>query len=437
MMRKGCGKPFAALSEKTADKVALECLKTRLELSEQSLIGKHLIQRFGEVMGEHDQAEGTIRVAPGHMVEEIDDKPVVLPMLPQEATERLAANGSLSEFYAHRELEQQVALREVDPDATADDLWSLTAKPVPGRLSSRQESTVETALERTERLSALPIPSPESLGVAVEPRKLGDAKNVPKEVVLTLQQEFAEGFSLRESMVEAVCDVVGGIYQWMHPRVSELQPGHVIWMARPIEYPRDWSGKVKGLSYVPVVLTHHRPDERRHPLLRPQDCFALEQKRVARMTVEAYTQGAVLSSLDLALLLGRSPSHVRKVLDTYQRTHQVLLPTTGTLLDMGSTLTHKKMAVELFLKGLTTSQISKRLFHTEQAIDNYLTIFNKVAMLYVLVTSDARFIAQITSISESLVREHLSLIHRYLPERGQLLQYLKDAGLELPPPVFG
>ena len=84
-MRKGCSKPFAALPEKTPDKIALECLKTRMELSEQSLIGSHMIHRFGEVMQEQDQFAGHVSVPPGHMLEESQGEPVVLPMLPPEA----------------------------------------------------------------------------------------------------------------------------------------------------------------------------------------------------------------------------------------------------------------------------------------------------------------------------------------------------------------
>ncbi len=155
------------------------------------------------------------------------------------------------------------------------------------------------------------------------------------------------------------------------------------------------------------------------------------------MTVEAYTKGVLFWVKDLALLLNRSCTYVRVLLDDYQRTHGVLLPTTGTILDMGSTLTHKKMAVELYLQGKNTTQIAKRLFHTPQAIDNYLSAFNKVAMLHLVMKSNVKVIAMITSLSEGLVREHMSLINQYLPEDSYLVQYLAKEGIEIPSSSFG
>lgn len=165
--------------------------------------------------------------------------------------------------------------------------------------------------------------------------------------------------------------------------------------------------------------------------------YNIEQKLVARMTVEAYTQSPVLSNQDLALLLNQSPAHVRRLLDDYQQAHGVLLPTTGTILDMGSTLTHKKMAVELYLQGNNTTQISRRLFHTPQVIDNYLSAFNKIAMLHLLLKSNVRLTSMITSLSETLVQEHMSLINQCLPEDSYPVQYLAKEGIEIPSSSFG
>lgn len=49
----------------------------------------------------------------------------------------------------------------------------------------------------------------------------------------------------------------------------------------------------------------------------------------------------------------------------------MILPTAGTVLDMGRTLTHKKI-VEMSLQGLTTQEIARLIYHTPVAMDNYL-----------------------------------------------------------------
>jgi hypothetical protein len=59
----------------------------------------------------------------------------------------------------------------------------------------------------------------------------------------------------------------------------------------------------------------------------------------------------------------------------------VLPPTAGTILDMGSTLTHKTIVMDLALQGLSTQQISRRIYHTSEAVDQYLRTFDRVLML--------------------------------------------------------
>ena len=65
----------------------------------------------------------------------------------------------------------------------------------------------------------------------------------------------------------------------------------------------------------------------------------------------------MLTSLDLEWILGISTAQIRQLLEGYQERFGIILPTAGTVLDMGRTLTHKKLVVELALDGLTTQEI--------------------------------------------------------------------------------
>ncbi|OIQ58999.1 hypothetical protein MTIN_25660 [Moorella thermoacetica] len=68
-------------------------------------------------------------------------------------------------------------------------------------------------------------------------------------------------------------------------------------------------------------------------------------------------------------------------METYHERFGVLLPTAGTVLDMGRTLTHKALVVEMALEGLTTQEIARRTYHTQEAVDNYLRLFDRVLLL--------------------------------------------------------
>jgi hypothetical protein len=43
---------------------------------------------------------------------------------------------------------------------------------------------------------------------------------------------------------------------------------------------------------------------------------------------------------------------------------------------MGRTLTHKTIVIEMALSGMSTQQIARRIFHTPEAVDQYLRLFD-------------------------------------------------------------
>lgn len=67
----------------------------------------------------------------------------------------------------------------------------------------------------------------------------------------------------------------------------------------------------------------------------------------------------------------------REFLNAYQEYFGVLLPTAGTMLDMGRTITQKKIVVEMSLEGLSTQQIARKIFLTPEAVNQYLRLFDR------------------------------------------------------------
>ena len=143
-----------------------------------------------------------------------------------------------------------------------------------------------------------------------------------------------------------------------------------------------------------------------------------------------WQQDGVLTTLDLEWLLGISPSLIRQLLEAYHERFGVLLPTAGTVLDMGRTLTHKALVVEMALEGLTTQEIARRIYHTPEAVDNYLRLFDRVLLLrYYRVPVSAMM--RITGHSKGLLEEHLALVEKHFPDEESLVSYIGNRGIKL------
>jgi predicted transcriptional regulator len=162
---------------------------------------------------------------------------------------------------------------------------------------------------------------------------------------------------------------------------------------------------------VPVRLTLLHPDE----LVQASRGTAweeLREPRVVRLLEQAYEQGGVLGQHDVAVLLGLSQSTVSRLIRNYQQRTGKVLPFRGTVHDLGRTLTHKRQTVELRLQGLLTQEIARRIHHTPEAVDAYLTQFERVYQLH----RDGKTIPQITfltAIAQSLVRQYIQMIEDY------------------------
>ncbi|HAP32104.1 MAG TPA: hypothetical protein DCQ14_03515 [Firmicutes bacterium] len=129
-------------------------------------------------------------------------------------------------------------------------------------------------------------------------------------------------------------------------------------------------------------------------------------------------------------ILHVSPSMLRGILEAYFEQFGIILPTAGTVLDMGRTLTHKKIVVQLSLEGLSTQEISRRIYHTPEAVDNYLRLFERVLLLkYYQVPMSA--LPRVTGYGRSLLDEHLELVEKHFPTEDALAEYLGQRGVKL------
>jgi hypothetical protein len=124
-------------------------------------------------------------------------------------------------------------------------------------------------------------------------------------------------------------------------------------------------------------------------------------------------QSGVLTNTEVSLLLKLSPSTVGTYRREWEEEHQRMLPTRGSIHDMGPTLTHKKIILQkLIFEGKNVQSVCRETDHSPEAVLRYTTNFKQVLMckgkgLDVAQTSFA------TKLSPRLIEEYLDLIEEY------------------------
>lgn len=190
---------------------------------------------------------------------------------------------------------------------------------------------------------------------------------------------------------------------------SLLKHGQIVWMAVPVdEYPQ--KGKsMEQTALKPVVIDLINDDDINAIKLRTH-YRNIRINRVERWTQQAFDQGALLSQLDLAILLGvnefTAGNYVREYYSMYGRP----LPTRGNIQLIGSGQTHKKEIISLYLDGYLIPAICQRTKHSKEAVERYIRDFEAVQMLYPKF-NNINDISLITRLSKSVVNQYIDLLH--------------------------
>jgi len=213
---------------------------------------------------------------------------------------------------------------------------------------------------------------------------------------------------VRENIADALIDLFNSIC----PESSRLKPGQVIWNALD----RRTRADSEKRRYRPVILSLVTDDE---VSMFEKNCPVklIRQNVIARMIKEAYQQGAVLSTRDLSLLLISAPSWLSHQRIEYEKQNQTILPHTGVIHDMGTTLTHKRIIIyKHVVEKKDPSLVARETNHSQSAVDKYLKDFNRVKTL-VNDNKDIEFIHHTTNIARAVIRQYLQIINNYVKEQ--------------------
>ena len=104
------------------------------------------------------------------------------------------------------------------------------------------------------------------------------------------------------------------------------------------------------------------------------------QRKIMRLSVEAREQGGLLTQEDLAAILNSDVRTIRRDIKKLSQLGMVA-PTRGQQKDIGPGVSHRALAVRLWLDGKEPVDIARNIHHSVAAVENYLEKFKRVAFL--------------------------------------------------------
>jgi hypothetical protein len=238
-----------------------------------------------------------------------------------------------------------------------------------------------------------------------------EKRSLPNLLVRKFLTEY--GYDHGPVIARAIVEDILATIERCYP--ERIPPKTVVWLA----VRREWKGQRKGLDVSDLVPVHLRmvSDEEvellMSPMLRRESkaCRAFNRARYARWCRDAFEQGGVLTLLDLSLISGLSEHYVGELLQEYEAQTGQIVPTRGTVHDMGPSVTHKAEVIRRWLRRESPARIARTLNHSQSAIDRYIADFEKVRLLAQKIPLDS--LPAYTGLSKSVVAQYVRLLREY------------------------
>lgn len=223
------------------------------------------------------------------------------------------------------------------------------------------------------------------------------------------QYGYDKGEVTAKAIVEDILSLIERYYVYStNSDGIYLSQGQLVWLAPPInELPK--RGKtIPQTKMKPVILTFVSQEDV-DSIKGGFKSRELRLRRLERWTNEAYDQGALLTQLDLAILLNVCDSLVTEYVAEYQSLTGKLLPTRGNVQDMGGGISHKTEIISLHLQGYLAPTIAVKTNHSKEAVERYIRDY-EVTKLLADKFDDPEKISLISRLSKKVVSQYLDLI---------------------------
>jgi DNA-binding CsgD family transcriptional regulator len=220
------------------------------------------------------------------------------------------------------------------------------------------------------------------------------------------------GLGRQPKVARLLVDEIAAVVEATLADATAMKPGQIHVLAPEVGQGPSWQGRrLEDKKMKPVVLNLVDQEDVER-LVAGEPLRAVRRERLARLTKEAFDQGATLTSCQIAMMTGTSPGLVSAELRTWMAEHGEVLPTRGIIEDCSPAITHKAAIIAHHLEGKTTAEIARATSHTPRSVERYVRRFEQVRELvgYLEHAPEPATIARILGCGEKLVRAYLEMI---------------------------
>jgi hypothetical protein len=227
-------------------------------------------------------------------------------------------------------------------------------------------------------------------------------------------------------VLEALADDVEQLQESYFPLRERIEAGMIAWVTtkkseRKPSYGKKTEDYESIMVYLPLVT---QEDVARRVFVKAgtkNSNYMINRERdlktLARLVLCAWEQGGMLSQAELCVLMNRSLTTMRKLIQEYEaRYPEEPLPLKGYILDQGSRPTHKALILNLYEQGVDPTEIARRTNHGLDAVDRYIKAYERVKGLYKKQLTNAE-IRKVTGLSPKVVNAYLSIAKHFHPEQ--------------------
>jgi hypothetical protein len=241
-----------------------------------------------------------------------------------------------------------------------------------------------------------------------------------KNLIRMLEQEYKLLGSHR--ILEMLASDIESLIKTYYPLKDRIRAGTICWVTTKRTYRKPSYGtKTEDYETVVVYLPLVNEDDlNKRVFIRNGDRNSYYQRNrerdittMIRIIKSAWDQGGMLCQAELAVLLNRALTTIRRYLLDYEAQHpDDAIPLKGYILDQGSRPTHKAIIITLFEQGVDPLDIAARTNHSLDSVDRYLKNYNRVKELYRKNISRQE-IKKVTGITLKVIDEYLRVALHY------------------------
>lgn len=185
-----------------------------------------------------------------------------------------------------------------------------------------------------------------------------------------LHRQVVDGTNMSEWEARILLPAIEEIF-FREATDRPLRDGELLFTCTSVDAP---AGKaLKDCPLVTVVLPLNSREEDRE-VLRQDGAASLRRQRITRLTEHAREQGGYLTQEDLGELLCCDVRTIRRDIKVL-RDMNIVVATRGQQKDIGPGVSHRGVAIQLWLDGHDPVTIARQIKHSQKAVDRYLQAF--------------------------------------------------------------